>query len=100
MNKESMRFFSIILSIFIFCLAGARVLIANSDSTEGDKLTRILTSINSLEHTNQDLTQQVASASALFSLAQKAQGMGFAQKTQFVTFNTPLPLALSKESSL
>lgn len=89
----------ITLIILIFIAAVAQVVILNRDSTAGENLVKIGSEIDQVDKENQRLSQQIASASALITISQKAKELGFVSSNKIVSLASPPKLAFSNEAN-
>ena len=100
MNEKKIVFINIFLLIVIAILAIFQVVILNLHSTMGGKLVSFGQEIANTEKENGRLSQKIASASALATIANKAKQSGFANNQTVISLYTQLPLAFFQKSSL
>lgn len=86
--------------VFLLFLTGVlaifQVVTLNRDSTTGEKLRNILVEIEEVKKENNRLSQKIASASSLATIAVKAQHSGLTPIKETIAISTSLPLALSQ----
>lgn len=97
---SSSKIHSFILSIFVAGIALIQVIILNQYSTKGEKLTEINLKINDVDKENTRLVQEIASASSMISISEKAKILGFLNTSAVVSFAAPPPIAQSLDLSL
>lgn len=88
------------LIIFIIFLIFMEVIILNKHSTMGDMLTSLNHNINKFENENNLLSQEIASASSMIAVSQKAQEYGLVSSTKVLSLTSSVPLASDFKSSL
>lgn len=88
------------LSILIVVLSILHVIVLNADSTEGDILTDISEQMNLLTRDNMELSAQVASASSIATISEKALSMGLVKSVRMISLASSLQLSYTDESTL
>lgn len=85
-----------------FCMVCAllQVGILNRDSTSGERLTKIYAEIEAVEQENERLTYQIASASALATIATQSRQQGFTVQATSMALSPALPIAFVPGISL
>lgn len=85
-----------------FCMicALAQVGILNRDSTSGERLSKMYTDIERIEQENERLSHQIASASALATIAIQSRQQGFTVQATTVALSPVLPIAFAGGTSL
>lgn len=88
--------------LIAFCMICAllQVGILNRDSTSGEQLTKIYEEIEKLEQENERLTYQIASASALATIAVRSHQQGFTAQATSMALSPVLPIAFARGTSL
>lgn len=71
-----------------------QVVASNRLATVGMSIAQAELDINELTQENNDLRQEIASASALLTIREKAKAFGFTKTTQPVYYHKDLPVAL------
>ncbi len=89
----------ITLIFMIFTVALLQVVILNRDSTSGENLVKINKEIEKVEKENIKLSQQIASASSLTTISQKAKQLGFISALKIVSLSSPPKLAYTNENN-
>lgn len=89
-----------LLLIIIAISVVIQVILLNKHSTMGDKLTYINQKIEGIVEENNRLSQNIASFSAMTTIAQKAQQYGLVSTSRIVSLATSLPLASNLKLSL
>lgn len=79
----------------IALFAVVQVYLLNTYSTIGDTLSKLNQEIDTVEADNIRLNQQVASASSLSTITQKAKALGLVDNPKTLSLSSPLPLAES-----
>ncbi len=74
-------------------LAITHVIVSNGFVTSGKTLVDLERDITAFKEKNDDLRQQIASASALLTIEQKAKELGFEKSTATVFIPSRLPVA-------
>jgi hypothetical protein len=99
MNTHKSRRINIVVIVATIVLSIAQVFILNYNSTSGEKLRSVNIKIAEINDDNNRLVQEIASASAIATIAIKAQEIGFAPNISVLSLNSPLPIALSKHTA-
>lgn len=100
MIEKKKSFITIFLVVFLIVLATIQVIFLNMSSTNGERLARILEQTSENEKENAQLSQKIASASAIATIAVIAKENGFISSTTTLSLSTSLPIAFFQESSL
>lgn len=100
MTEKKKNVVTIFLVIPLVVLATVQVIFLNTNSTNGEKLARILEQTSENEKENAQLSQKIASASGLATIAVIAKESGFISNTITLSLSAPLPIAFLEESSL
>lgn len=93
--KRPIYLLSFIISI-IFGLTIVQIGVSNQLSTTGSELAVIEDKIDQVKKENLVLNEKVLQASALITIDQKAEQLGFVQAKSPLYLSTPLPLALKQ----
>lgn len=83
----------------IFIVALLQVVILNRDSTSGENLVKIHKETEKAEKENIKLSQQIASASSLTTISQRAKLYGFISSQKIVSLSSPPKLAYTNENN-
>jgi hypothetical protein len=70
----------------------------NVDSTVGEELTQLTRQTGVFEEETIHLSQSIASASSITTIAKRAEESGFTANQSFVSLSAPLPLAYIRQS--
>lgn len=89
-----------LILIFIVILVVLQVFIVNKHSTMGDRLTLMNNKIIEVEEENNQISQQIASLSAMTTITERAKQYGLASTSQVISLTTSLPLAANLKLSL
>ncbi|MBI2617059.1 hypothetical protein HYW55_02945 [Candidatus Gottesmanbacteria bacterium] len=81
-------------------LAVTQVIMLNTYSTSGEKLTTLQQELNTLDAENIRLSQHIASSSAIANISAKAQGYGLVKTALPLSLSSPLPVAIGHELRL
>jgi len=95
MSKINLFFITFIIVLSIF-----QVIIFNSNSTAGANLSKLLNEIEAIEKNNDIINREIARASSIATISEKASASGLITNQHIVSLTVPLPLALSGRSSL
>lgn len=74
--------------------------ILNRDSTSGERLTEIYEEIDQVVLENERLTYQIASASALATIAAQSRLQGFNEQAVTVSVSSIVPIAFAHSTAL
>lgn len=96
-NKLTINY---LLVVFIAFTVVVQVFILNKHSTIGDQLTLINQKSDMIEKENNQISQKIASLSAMTTIAEKAKEYGLASSSQVLSLATSLPLAANLKLSL
>lgn len=91
MKKQ--RFVILGLSLVIFSLTIARVVVANGISTNGVVLADINLKNESISKENMILKEKLYKLSSFSYIASQAAKLGFVEKSEVISLNSPLPIA-------
>lgn len=80
--------------------AAIQVIILNTYSTSGERLTTLQTEINTIEAENIGLSQKIASVSAIAQVSQKVHSYGFIYSATPVSLGSAVPVALRQDLRL
>lgn len=83
--------------LIISALLVAQVLVSNRLATAGEHLSQTEAEIVRLQGSNIHLKNEVASASAMLTLKQKAQNFGFSEPAAPIYFSQEFPVALEMQ---
>lgn len=89
-----------VLLILIFVLVVAQIYIVNKHSTIGDQLTMVNKQIGEVEEENSQISQKIASLSAMTTITEKAKQYGFVSSIQVLSIANSLPIASNLRLSL
>jgi hypothetical protein len=81
------------LTLVIFVLTVARVVVANGISTNGVVLADISEKNEKVSRENMLLKERLYKLSSLTHISSEAARLGFVTKTEYISLNSPLPLA-------
>ena len=81
------------LTLIIFSLTVVRVVVANGISTNGVVLADISERSEAVFKENMLLKEKLYKLSSLTHLSSEAARLGFVNKTEYISLNSPLPLA-------
>lgn len=84
------------LIVLMLVLAGARVVVANTISTNGIALGEIQNKNSYYLRENMLLKEKVLTLSSLSNIASKAAVLGFVPVDHSISLNSPIPLALKQ----
>lgn len=96
-NRIAINYSLILVIIFLILW---EVIILNKHSTMGDMLTSFNLKLESYENENNLLSQEIASASSMISVTQKAQEYELVSSTKIFSLTSSVPLASDFKSSL
>lgn len=85
-----------VLLLVLFLLASALVFASNQLVTLDTRLERVRKELVRLQPENELLQEKIASASALTTVSQKAEGAGFTTNPQMIAIKSAFPLALNR----
>lgn len=97
-NNRKRTIFCLLFAIAF--LASFQVMILNRSSTSGEKLATLSHEIETIEQENNQLNQEIASASAIAVLHTKAMSLGLSKSVELLTLTLPLQVALTNDRSL
>ncbi|MBI3379886.1 hypothetical protein HY029_03980 [Candidatus Gottesmanbacteria bacterium] len=89
-----------LILIFIVILVVLQVFIVNKHSTMGDQLTLVNNKIMKIEGENNQISEQIASLSAMTTITEKAKQIGLVSSSQVISLARSLPLAANLKLSL
>ena len=94
--KQLLRILYIVMPILTIILIVIQVVVSNELASLGKKLGKLDTEISFAQDVYADLSTQVASASSLSTLRERALGMGFREPTQaqIIALTPEVPVAL------
>jgi hypothetical protein len=81
------------LTLVIFLLTVVRVVVANGISTNGVVLANISQRNETIARENMLLKEKLYRLSSLSNIASEAAKLGFVSNTEYISLNSPLPLA-------
>lgn len=81
------------LTLIIFLLTVVRVVVANGISTNGVVLADISTKNEAVSKENMMLKEKLYKLSSLNHIASEAARLGFVAKANYISLDSPLPLA-------
>ncbi len=84
-----------LLIALIIGLLVIQVVVSNRLATSGLKIVQMETDIGRLNQENGDIRQEIASASALLTITEKAKALGFIKKAQPLFISVIQPVALN-----
>lgn len=96
-NRIAINYSLVLVIIFLILW---EVIILNKHSTMGDMLTSFNLKLESYENENNLLSQEIASASSMISVTQKAQEYELVSSTKIFSLTSSVPLASDFKSSL
>lgn len=97
MIKTLLRLGVKILPILVVVLVVLELVVTNELASLGEKVNGIEVKIGALQEENELLSQEVASASSLLSLASRAKDLGFVEAGATLSFTSEqLPVALNQ----
>lgn len=89
-----------LLIIIAAIIAVAQVLLLNSYSTIGDKLTSFSKEIEDIQRENANLSQKIASVSALSMISFRAEKLSLNKSLPLFSFTAPIPVAYNLGPSM
>lgn len=99
MGKKSIAI-NFTLVFLIIILIAWDIIILNKHSTMGDMLTSLNLNIKNYENYNNLLNQEIASASSMATVTQKAQEYGLVSTSRVLSLTSPVSLASDFKTSL
>ncbi len=97
-EKKISRKKKIAFGFVIFTLIGVQLYLLNSLSTYGAKLDTLEKQINEISSENDLLESQVASGSAVATIAKRSTDMGLTTSLKTLSLSEPIPVAYSRIS--
>ncbi len=94
-SRHPVRIHHILSGIIVFLLV-AQVVISNRLATSGIKINHTESEISRLSNENIMLSEKIASASAIFTIKQKALQLGFVKQIKPVYLSEDIPVALER----
>lgn len=98
--KKIFSITTIFLSILVCTLVVVQVWLLNRNSTSGEYLTDLNLKIQQVEEENDKFREQIASASALATIAKRAQDIGLTPATTQLSLTSPAVIAYSSHLTL
>ncbi len=94
--KQFIKMLYVVMPLVAIILVVTQVVVSNELASLGKKLGKLDSEISFAQDVHEDLSTQVASASSLFALRDRAQAMGFSEPTQsqIVALSPETPVAL------
>lgn len=99
MGKINIRL-NLSLIVITVILVVIQVLLLNSHSTIGDRLTAYSQEIENIQRENAKLSKQIASVSAMNMIAERAKNLNLTTSLPLFSFTAPIPFAYNFGPSL
>lgn len=96
-KKNTINYLFLLILAFLVTL---QVFLLNKHSTMGDDLTVLNKNIDEIEAENSNLSQKIASLSAMTTIGEEAKQYGLASSVQVLSLTSALPLASNLKLSL
>lgn len=97
-KKPKIKLFILLIIILSF-FAILQVILLNKYSTTGEQISSLNTDIEDIKKVNSKIRMEIASVSAMASIAYRAQYSGLNKSSSFVSLKTPLPVAYDLQLS-
>lgn len=95
-SKKRFNLLALISIAFLVVLLFLQVILSNRLASYGEELSALSKEENTLSLENELLLREIASQSAIATIAQKAQEMSFVSPTKFLIAQEEEPVALAK----